>query len=225
MDFVAHASGSTGNLYQVAGRCGQILIDPGIAIKRVKTALNFNLARIDATLVSHCHMDHCKAVKDIMRAGIDCYMSAETAGALKLAGHRVKIIEPLKQFSFDGWSAIGYPTQHDIDGAMGFLVSDGDEKLLFATDTFYIHYRFGQVNIIAVECNYSEQTLDADLNPVRRDRLFRSHFSLENVKKFLAAADLSAVREIHLIHMSRDNSDPVFFRSEIERLTGKPVYI
>lgn len=76
-----------------------------------------------------------------------------------------------------------------------------------------------------VECNWSKSTLDPDLDPSVKKRLLRSHFSLENVKKFLAANDLSRVREIHLLHLSDGNSDAAMFKAEIEQLTGKPVYV
>lgn len=93
---------------------------------------------------------------------------------------------------------------------------------MFATDTFYLHNRFAGVNYIAIECNYSVRTMAPDMNPIVKKRLYKSHFSLENVKKFLVSTDLSRVREIHLIHMSKGNSDPRWFKSEVQRVTGKP---
>lgn len=224
MRFISHASGSAGNLYQVVGRCGEILIDPGIPIKRLKQALSFRLPAMQAALISHYHGDHSASVKKVMAAGVDCYMSEQTSSHLGICGHRCHIIEPLKQVEIGGWSVIGFPTQHDAEGSLGFLVTDGDEKLLYATDTFYVRYRFKGVHIIAVECNYSHDTLAPDLNPVRKKRLYKSHFSLENVKQFLMATDLAAVREIHLLHISKGNGDPDWFKSEIQRVTGKPTY-
>lgn len=169
-------------------------------------------------------MDHCRAIPSIAKAGIDVYLTVETAQALKTNGHRTHIIEPLKQFEVAGFKILPFPAQHDVSN-VGFLVSDGTDKLLYATDTFYIRYKFKGVNIIAVECNYSKETLAPDLNPVRKQRLYKSHFSLENVAKFLKANDLSRVREIHLIHMSRENSDPGMFKKRIQSVTGKPVFI
>ncbi|MNP81687.1 hypothetical protein D3C76_1801220 [compost metagenome] len=58
-----------------------------------------------------------------------------------------------------------------------------------------------------------------------RDRLIKSHFSLENVKEFLKANDLSKVRNLMLIHLSSSNSNAKTFKSDIERFTGVPVYI
>jgi phosphoribosyl 1,2-cyclic phosphodiesterase len=110
------------------------------------------------------------------------------------------------------------------------IVNEEGEKLLFATDTYYIRYRFKGINILAVECNYSEEVLNRNIiegsTPViLKERLKRSHFSYENYKDFLKANDLSQVKEIWLIHMSESNSDKDKFKDEIMGLTGKIVYI
>lgn len=225
MEFAAYHSGSTGNLYRVKNDSGQLLIEAGVTIRRIKHALDFCLQGIEGVLISHSHLDHCAGVSELMRAGIDAYMTAPTAAALGLSGHRLHIIEPLKQFRIGGWVILPFETQHDCAGSVGYLVADGKDKLCFATDTFYVRYRFAGLTIIAVECNYSHRTLAEDLEPARKKRLYRSHFSLENVKKFLAANDLMAVSEIHLLHLSGDNSNADMFRREVEGLTGKPVYV
>ena len=64
-----------------------------------------------------------------------------------------------------------------------------------------------------------------DLDPVVKKRIYNTHMSLDAVKKFLAANDLSQVNSIYLIHVSQGNGDPELFRSEVARATGKPVYI
>lgn len=225
MQFIAHHSGSTGNLYQVISDAGNLVIDPGVPISKIKKALDFKLSSVSAALVTHQHGDHIKGIKAIARAGIDCYMSSQTAQAIKFDGHRLNIIEPRKQLQVAGFTILPFETQHDCPGSVGFLVSDGNEKLLYITDSFYCRYKFKGLNIIAVECNWSKETLWPNIDPFVKKRIYRSHFSLQRVKDFLKANDLNRVREIHLIHISRDNGDPDYFRSEIERLTGKPVYV
>lgn len=224
MDFQTFYSGSRGNLYRVTSGEKAILIDPGVTLKRIKHALNFKVSTIGAALVSHSHLDHCKAVPDLMAAGIDCYMTAPTAEALGLHHHRLHIIEPKQQFSAGGFHCVAFETEHDCDGAVGYLVSDGKEKLLFATDTYFVRPRFKDLNIIALEVNYSPETMDPDCDPTRKKRLYKSHMSLENAIQLLKSNDLSRVREIHIIHTSRDNGDPAYFKAEVEKATGKPVY-
>jgi len=81
-----------------------------------------------------------------------------------------------------------------------------------------------------VECNYSMDILRENIAngsvPVElKNRLLMTHFSLENVKDFLRANDLSKVQEIWLLHLSEGNSNAARFKREIQQLTGKPVYI
>jgi phosphoribosyl 1,2-cyclic phosphodiesterase len=175
--------------------------------------------------------DHSKAVKDIMRAGIDCYMSAGTAEALGISGHRLHIIKAKQQFKIGSWTILPFETQHDARDPLGFLLANQDgEKLLYATDTYFIRYRFQGLTHIMIETNYSMDILRANVEaglvgPALKTRIMKSHFSLENVKKFLQANDLGKVQEIWLLHLSDNNSDCERFKREIQELTGKPVYV
>ena len=168
--------------------------------------------------------DHCKAAPDIAKAGIDCYMLQETADSLKMNGHRTRIIEPLKQFKVSGFKIMPFPAQHDVPN-VGFLISDGESKLMYLVDSFYCRYRFSGLTHICLGVNWSRKTILPDLNPTRKKRLYKSHMSLENAVKMLKANDLSKVREIHLLHLSSDNSDPEYFKDTIQKATGKPVYV
>ena len=225
MRFVTHHSGSSGNLYQVIGDAGQLLIDPGVTITRIKKALGFKVSDVSACLCSHAHKDHAIAIQDIARMGIDVYATQETMDKAGVAGHRAHIIKPREQFAVAGFQIVAFPTQHDCPGSVGFLIADKSDKLVFATDTFYLRPLFKGLTIIAVECNYSEETLMPGINSALLQRIRSSHFSLDNVRVFFKKNDLAKVREIHLLHLSRDNADPGYFRAEIEKLTGKPVYI
>jgi hypothetical protein len=108
---------------------------------------------------------------------------------------------------------------------MGFLLASGEEKAVYIVDSGYCAYKFQGLTRIMIETNWSKSCLSPDLDPAVKRRLYRNHFSLENVKKFLHANDLGMVREIHLLHLSAQNSDAEYFKAEIEKLTGKPVYV
>ena len=60
--------------------------------------------------------------------------------------------------------------------------------------------------------------------PSQRERLLTSHMELETCKEYLKSSDLSQVKNIVLLHLSKDNGDEPLFVSEIERATGKEVY-
>ena len=225
------ASGSRGNCYHITDGSTPLLLECGIPFREIQKGLQFRVSGVAGCLVSHEHKDHSKAVQDVMKAGVDCYMSRGTAETLGVSGHRLHIIKARQQFSIGTWTILPFETQHDAAEPVGFLLANQDgEKLLYATDTYFIRYRFRGLTHIAVECNYSmdilKRNVDAGTIPKElKTRILKSHFSLENVKRFLQANDLSKVQEIWLLHLSAGNSDEKRFKREIQELTGKMVFV
>jgi len=123
-----------------------------------------------------------------------------------------------------------FSTIHDAAEPLGYLMQSGKTKLLYATDTEYIPYKFEGLTHTLVECNFSmkivkERLKNRDLNRALWDRILRNHLSLETVVTFLKANDLSSLQEIYLLHLSNNNSDANLFKKTIQEITGVPVYI
>lgn len=231
IEITALASSSKGNCYRVTDGNTPLLLECGINYREIQKAFNFRMSEVAGCLVTHEHGDHCKSIKDVLKAGIDCYMSAGTAEAIGVLHHRIKKVEAKKQFTLGTWTILPFDVQHDVSEPLGFLLANQDgEKLLFATDTYYIKYRFQGLTHIMVECNYSMKVLNENIASgrvptVMKKRLMKSHFSLENLKEFFLSNDLSKVQEIWLLHLSETNSDERFFKEEIQKVTGKMVYV
>ncbi len=221
-------SSSHGNCYILSTSTGSLILDVGLPWRAIQKGLNYDLSNVVGCIISHSHLDHCKAVPDLLKAGIDVYLSGETKQAVAANGsHRAITVEPLEQFTVGDFAIMGFPTEHDCDGSLGFLIQyrPTGEKLLFLTDSYYCKYRFKNLQYIMIECNYIKETLDANIeagliNEAMKPRLLQSQFSLENVKKFLKANDLSQCREIVLLHLSEGNSDARRMVREVEELTG-----
>ena len=166
-----------------------------------------------------------------MKAGIDCYMSEGTMEALGISGHRINIIKAKRQLTIGTWTILPFDTEHDSVEPLGFLLSNQvGEKLLYATDTYYIKYRFQGLTHIMLEVNYSLDILRSNVESgtvdhVLKNRTLRSHMNLENAKELLKANDLSKVQQIWLLHLSEKNSDEKRFKREVMELTGKPTFI
>lgn len=225
------ASGSKGNAYHISDGHTSLLLEAGAPIKTIKKALNFNLQNPIGCLITHEHMDHAKYTKQMLDATINCYMSEGTAKALNINHHRIKTLENKKPIQIGTWTVLPFDVQHDVNEPFGYLIQSKEgDKLLFATDTYYIKYRFKGLTHLMVECNYAQSVLDANLENGKLHnflykRVMRSHFSLENVVKFLEANDLSLVDEIHLLHLSDNNSDEKLMYETVARKTGKRVII
>ena len=224
------ASGSSGNCYRITDGTSVLMLECGIRFREIRQAFDFQLANVAGCLLTHEHGDHSKAVLELLKSGVDCYMSSGTAQALQLSRHRLHTVPALEQFRMGTFTVLPFPVQHDAPEPFGFLIqSDAGDKLLFITDSFYCKYRFKGLTHIMIEANYQKSILDENiasgLVPASiRNRIIKSHFEIENVKAFLAACDLSKCREIHLIHISGTNGNPGGFVDEIQAMTGLPTY-
>lgn len=220
-------SNSSGNSYILESPTGSLLIEAGIPWRLIQQGLDYDLSKVVGALVTHEHKDHSKAVSDVMKAGIDVYMSGGTMDLWPMQNHRMNLVRSGRQFQIADFNIIPFDTEHDANEPLGFLIQYKPtmEKLLFLTDSYYCKYKFNGLNYIMIECNFIKETLDENIengyiSEASKPRLLKSHFSLENVKEFLKANDLSECQEIILLHLSSRNSDAKRMVREIEEVTG-----
>lgn len=225
------ASGSSGNCYLLQLKDETLIIECGIRYKQILEGLNFDLEKVVGCLVTHEHKDHSKAITDLNKNGIDVYASKGTFESLGIENHRAKVIESEKLFKVGNFTIMPFETKHDAKEPLGFLINHKDiGNLLFITDSYYCEYNFNNLNHILVECNYSKNLLDENIEngviPVSlRNRIARSHFELHNVIDFLKSNDLSQVKNLLLIHLSSSNSDSDYFIQEIAKSTGLAIEV
>lgn len=230
IDIKTLASSSAGNAHLVDDGETRLLLDCGLQFKVLRQKLNFQLSGISGILCGHSHLDHCRAVPDLIKAGLDVYLGKPTAEEIGVSGHRVHIVEPKKRYSIGTWTVVPFELQHDVYN-LGYLLENRQgERLVYITDSIYSKYTFPGLNVVMIECNYSldilnQNVADGIIEPELKNRIIKSHMSLTTVKEFLAANDLSKLREVHLIHLSRDNSHADRFKNEIASIVGVPVHV
>lgn len=225
LNFHQIASGSTGNAYTLSDGQTTLLIEAGISWKKIKMALDYKTSNILACLITHQHLDHAGSAKDVAKAGIDVCMLQETREALGLEGHRFMDIRIGETFTAGSFRIKAFGVEHDVPACGFFFLSDATgEKAAYISDTHYLRHRLPALDLLAMEINYSEETFQHDIHPERKKRLYNTHMSLETAKRMLSGMDLSKLRAIHLIHISRDNGDPDFFKDEIQKISGVPTY-
>ena len=226
-------SSSSGNCYLIEiNKNDKLILDAGINFKEVQRELHFNFKEIKGVLITHEHMDHLKYAPNFAVNGIDIYASKGTFEKLQLKGHRFKVIKALEQFTIGNFIILPFDTQHDAAEPLGFLIQykPTGEKLLYATDTYYIKYKFKKLNYLLVECNYiqdvaKENAGNGIINKTRYSRLLESHFSLQNLLKFLQSNDLTYAKNIILCHLSDTNSNAAVMQSEVYNQTAIPTTI
>lgn len=215
-------SGSSGNCYLLHTSCGIIIIEAGVRFNEVLKALDFDISKIICCLISHEHGDHAKYAKEYaQRGGFQLLLSNGTASALDLPQYMVYKEECIKNIHIKM-----FETQHDAFDPVGFYISDLNtgENLVFATDTYYVKYRFKEANYIMVECNYAEDILQKNIeednvDASRATRLHKSHFELSRVKEFITASNSMNLKNVILLHLSSQNSDAERFKEEVSAIT------
>lgn len=227
MTFTSLASSSHGNCYVVNDGETAILLECGISFRRVKKALGFDLSAIRGCLVSHEHKDHAKSVMDMIKSGVEVFASEGTAEALDCA--LITPVEAGAQLRIGSMEIMPFATFHDAAEPLGFLIYsrvDG-ERLVFATDTVNLGYRFPGVNLLALEANYDASILArCERMPEKvRKRVTNSHMEINTLCQYLRTLDLSACRELYLLHLSNAASNEGHFVNRVRQVVPRHVQV
>ncbi|MCK5601545.1 MBL fold metallo-hydrolase [Candidatus Pacearchaeota archaeon] len=222
MKIQTFASGSTGNLHLLKFNQSNVLLECGLPFSQIRKHLGPIMP--NACLLTHYHGDHSKSAQKVMEAGVNLYCTKPTADHLELDHFRIKIIYPGEWVKLDGFRFISFPTNHDVSGAVCFLIDIEGHRVLFATDTGTLPYEFPGMTEIIVECNHLESIIE-QLEYKKRARIQKTHMGLIDCIDFLERNDLTSLNDIRLIHLSSRNADSKVFKTEVQKVSGKPVYI
>ncbi len=239
MEIEVLGTGSSGNCYKVKIGKATLLLECGLPFKVIQKKLNFKISEVDACLVTHEHMDHAKAVKDLMKAGIDCYMTKGTAEALGVSGHRLNTFykSPDRRWQYNykilkDLIILPFEAVHDVNEPVSYFIKTKDDKesLVFVTDTAYLKYKIPECDVLMIECNYVKSVIDErvrqgkiDLN--LRNRIVKNHLSLESLVEALKSAYLCKLKKIYLLHLSDGNSDEELIKKTVQETTGVEVVV
>lgn len=238
------SSGSHGNCYLIDNAKDKLLIEAGIPFRKIQEKLwsyGVQVSDLSGCLVSHSHKDHSKAVKNLLKAGVDCYMNPETANKLDVMHyHRVSLIyrtddEKGFPFKIGSWHVQSFSAIHqNTDGTdaycLGFVLDSGGERLVYLNDSAYAIPTFPGTSVYMLGANYDLSILNANIatgivDRAAKSRILRSHASLNTIKEMLRVADKSKLKEVWLLHLSSRNADADLFKREIASITGVPVYV
>lgn len=213
MKLTCLGSGSAGNCYLLHNDTECMVIEAGIPLKEVKKALDFNISRIIGIVVSHEHGDHAKYLREYQENGIPVM----APGMGHITGALSAVTRPFAVRTF--------PLVHDVP-CTGFLIEHPEiGRLLFATDTEYIRYRFKNLNHIMIECNHSQDLLSRSYHNGLKERVKLTHMELDVCRGFIQENKNQELKTVCLLHLSDRASDEELFREKIKELVTCPVYV
>lgn len=227
MDVRTLASSSEGNCYALMCADSVLLLEAGIPVSKLRRMLPVGLSRVVACLVTHEHGDHAGYVRQFWEAGIQVLTNQ---GTLAVIGYGMAIPEG-KDYFWYGWTIRTFKTKHDAADPIGYDITAPDGKrVVFATDTYLLPYKFQDVNVWMLECNYDiallKENIEAgEVDKKQAKRILESHMSVDHVCEFLLHQDLRKTTAIHLLHGSGRNLNVPQACSRVRATTGKPVYM
>ena len=208
------ATGSTGNCYTLTSDSGETLIlDCGIPIKEIKKGLDWNIRNVVGCIVSHAHSDHSKSVKDFEAMGIPVFTPYISLKPMRM-GKEFKIQ------AFDLTTVDGRWTHTNADGSecpcYGFLITHPDMgRMIYATDTELIKWRFKNVNHILLGVNYDPELLSGD--EAKKNHVVRGHMSIDTACEFVKANASDQLQNVIMCHLSSENADKDSFIEKMKR--------
>ncbi|MCI8387870.1 MAG: MBL fold metallo-hydrolase [Clostridiales bacterium] len=222
------ASSSRGNCTYVRCNDTELLIDAGISMRRIETALcglGTKLSNISAIFITHEHSDHVSALETISKkypipvhfveASAMAFLGTEKT---RTVGQAAVIHPPIYCECVGSLKVQSFVTPHDSAGSVGFVVSDGTAEHTFAlaTDigciTESIETALIGVQNVILESNHDENMLLCGAYPYQLKRRILSrtgHLSNEAASKFALQLANNGMKRLLLAHLSPDNNHPV----------------
>lgn len=216
------ASGSSGNCLLVDNEDTGLLIDAGISLRRIRTALQqagHCMQDIGGVLITHEHSDHISGLKMLVKYHqLPVYAPRTVAnrlrGLLPEIGDSLREIPVGEPFTVGNLTVLAFHTPHDTDESVGYRV-EGDGIYAHATDmgcvTEEVLRALTGADTVLIESNHDEEMLRYGPYPVHLKRRIlsdRGHLSNDNCAKLARTLADSGTRRIILGHLSRENNTP-----------------
>lgn len=222
-----------GNSFLIRGGDGTtIMIDCGIRLRRLETllgAVNVAPCAIAGLFISHEHVDHTNALRLrkplAVRHRIPVYAEpafwrtwdAERSGEVPETLRRE--VSPGETVRVGGLSVRAVAKPHDTQSSVGFVVSDGEERVAVLTDLGHVNDEITQaiagVDHFVFESNHDVGMELASGRPwplIHRVLGDRGHLSNEQCLAALLQVVGPSTRTVLLAHLSLDCNDPDLVR-------------
>ena len=225
----------TGNSLFVESENTKILIDSGISLKKLTTALsdnNISINDIDAVLVTHEHSDHVQSLGMLSsKYDIPVYANEKTWDAMpkqkdRIANVNQKLFKSYEKFEIGDLIIDPFSIPHDAADPCGFNIINNDDKISIATDighmTNSIINKLDGSSFILLESNYDPEILKTGKYPYYlKTRILgpNGHLPNEMAGKTIAYLLKGSLKEVMLGHLSKENNFPeLAYQTVIEEL-------
>ena len=231
--FCSFASGSTGNCYLLKTENTSLLVDVGIAGKRIIEGLgscDLKPEQIDGILVTHEHTDHIKSLRMIAKKAVNgkIYTSEGTAYSVseKMPMLEDRICVTDNSFKVGDIEIESFSLSHDAEDPVGFSVQSEGKRVTIITDTGIATKQMLSIaaksDLLVLEANHEVNILHCSSYPYElKRRILSDHghlsndaaaefiYDVEKLRKNGGDERKSEKQKILLAHLSRENNSPM----------------
>ena len=209
-ELICLGSGSSGNCYLLKHDGKTLILDAGVRWREIGPHVT-PLRDVAGCLVTHAHKDHSLAVSDMEKNGIRVFRPYDR-------------VEQLRVQEWPPFRATSFPVPHDGEPCVGYYITFGNERMVYATDYEYIKYTFQGVKptVLLIECNHMD---DATGIGAKQNHVVLGHSSISTVEGIVRANATEELREIILCHLSIENADEGEMISRISAVAGNTVHV
>ncbi|MCI5744803.1 MAG: MBL fold metallo-hydrolase [Erysipelotrichaceae bacterium] len=205
MKYYCLASGSGGNSTALVNDDDEILlIDCGLSIKELKCRLqkvNLSFDNVKKILITHTHTDHIKAIRAFNNE--DVYINLSTHM------NEYNQFDYYQTLNILGFNIYVIPSSHDSSGSSNFIITYGQEKMAYITDTGYVHENIQRLinncDIYCIESNHDPRLLMLTKRPIElKNRILsvNGHLSNKDCAYILGNVLGPKTKEIVFLHRS-----------------------
>lgn len=231
------ASGSRGNATLVSTGQHCILVDAGIAPRKMRRLLRSIHGRVprqvDAVIITHGHGDHARHAAAAARSfDAQLFLSKATAQSRLLEGcPDATIFHPGDELTIGSLRVATFPLPHDVP-QISLVIADGDDRVGIATDLGEVPPglldHLSGCRTLLIESNHDIALLkNGSYPPFLKNRILSKsgHISNETCAALLRQMP-RGLRTVVLMHLSEENNDPnIALKSARQALRGRGVRI
>lgn len=210
-------SSSSANCYILECDNEILLIELGIKFDEVLKAIDYDLSKVKCCLVTHSHNDHARYIQNAFFYGLSVYSNED----LQTIHSQVKVLQKRIKTQIGGFVVQRIELSHNVK-CIGFLIEHKScGRILFATDTNSIPYRFKNIQHYIIEANSDfDLMIDDACNNVFSRSASNNHMDINDTIDFLKENFDASCQSITLIHLSQQNADGESFKKRVRDELG-----
>ncbi len=233
LEVTSLGSGSCGNALLIHCEGTHLLIDCGIGVRRLRTALatrSLALEDIDAVLLTHEHSDHVRELPRMILAHKTVVATSGSARATGIPSANWVESRTGRPVEIGAVEVFAVPVEHDAAEPCGFHIRSRFGSVTLLTDLGTRSSAAAEViaasRLVVLEANHDEALLRRGPYPLHLQRRILSnsgHLSNDACGELLAAGlrGANSLPTVWLAHLSETNNRPALAKQTVERHLAK----